>query len=372
MYLRLLETRRAQGFTVAQIAFSGSATIAESSIIWPRLGSAWVRPWQEADRYITLANEHGLLVAMALGFHKRLDRFSQGELETMWRYAIARWGAYAVTWLVVGEYNLDNNPARTAKALALGRFIKRTDPFHRAMTIHPWTFAQESHQAWGEPWLDFIMTQGGHGPLIPLAAYAALDTARPPRPFVEGEARYEGIQGKSARDVRAAAYRAMQSGAAGYSYGAHGLWYPTQSGDDHRFYEYGPSRPWWEALAMPGSEEMGFLRHFYESLDWSSLEPRPGAAGTSDDAPVVLARSNQRFVVYFQTTHGENATLRGCLPDGRYHGYWFDPRIGTWRPYRGLLQADATGALVLPKRPTTDDWLFVLDTEGLAVHVQHR
>ena len=73
--------------------------------------------------------------------------------------------------------------------------------------------------------------------------------------------------------VRHNAYKAINGGSFGYTYGAHGLWYPTQDEKDERFKEWGAPIPWWKALQMPGSQQMKHLRAFYENVDWWRLEP---------------------------------------------------------------------------------------------------
>ena len=150
------------------------------------------------------------------------------QLKGLWRYVVARYGAYAVTWLICGEYNQNggDQAGRVAKTLALGAFIKEQDPYKRAMTVHPWWHAGDKRQAWEQPWYDFIMLQGahaGHGNVPPTAIYRDAWKHQPPRPVLEAECNYEGIYaGKANRehtpeDVRRVAYHAIQAGSFGYT-----------------------------------------------------------------------------------------------------------------------------------------------------------
>jgi hypothetical protein len=158
-------------------------------------------------------------------------------------------------------------------------------------------------------------------------------------------------------DVRRSAYRAIQAGCFGYSYGAQGLWYPTQNAQDKTFSNYGTSLPWRESARRPGAEQMGILRRFYESVEWWRLEPKPvrvAASVPEADRPLAQAAARELYVVYFP----ENFPLRQSAVLDEAHGSfsaeWYDPRTGETRKV-----ARTTGPQ-LPPRPDSQDWLLVL------------
>ena len=198
MFKALIDKRRQQGFTVVHMAFLGKGwTPRLDALIASRRRPGWnVDFWPAVDRYFDYANDAGLVPVVGMTW--QIERHSLEDWKFIWRYFVARYGAHCVTWLVCGEYNLDQpgQAERIARVLALGAFIKECDPYKRAMTVHPWWHGGDRHQAWNEPWYDFIMLQGGHpghGSVPPASIYR--DAWAHGKPVIEGECNYEGIYG---------------------------------------------------------------------------------------------------------------------------------------------------------------------------------
>jgi hypothetical protein len=373
MYKTLIDTRAGQGYTVVQWAFQGS--IEKSSTVntvtdFGILGRIDPAYWQNVDRYVDYANQAGIIPVIGLAFHSGFERLDLEQWQFLWRYVIARYGAHAITWLIGGEYNADigRPEQRVPMVLELGQYIKDTDPYKRAMTVHPWWYQGDRRQAWDQPWYDFIMLQGGHDTYPSASVYLEAYNSPDPKPVLEGECNYEGIHAMTAADVRAVAYCAMQSGSFGYTYGAHGLWYPTQDETDKTFDEWGKPIPWWEALAMPGGEQMGYLRAFYESVGWWALVPRPDAVsmppGYELRRVLVRAEEDRTFVVYFPRALPEtmDIVLQGPEPGASYAAVWNDPRTAETIFLSPPLVAGKDGVR-LPGRPDRQDWLLVLRKE---------
>lgn len=364
MFRTLIDVRRREGYTVVELGFhgSGNETLARDPQQWSEPA---IRYWREVDRYIAVANQAGLMPA--IGFPRDIyKRNSQEALKRLWRYVIARYGAHAVGWLVANEYNKGNTPALTANVMAMGQYIKEYDPYHRALSIHPAIYREDGRQAWGQPWYDFIMLQGGHGGPPPVSFYAEGYGYRYTKPMLESECNYEGIHHINAEGVRLAAYRAIQSGSFGYTYGAQGLWYPTQNEQDAKFKEWGDPVPWWKALDLPGGRQMQYLRSAYESAEWWKLEPRPDAVSLpypmgEKYRVLVKAEGSRIFAVYFPggTDQRARAVLAGAAPGASYSVAWFNPRTGEKRSSTEILSAQRA-ALILPARPDRGDWLLVL------------
>ena len=352
-FQHLIDHRAAQGFSVAHMAFlnSGDMTDPDGDPVYGR----------EMAYYMAYANDAGIIPVIGLTFHSGMDQRSLTEWQRLWRHVIARIGAYGVTWLITGEYNADNGPLeeRIPKVMALGQYIKDTDPYHRAMTVHPWAQSVDSRDAWEAPWYDFIMLQGGHGGVPGVEVYENARGHLPTRPVVEGECRYDHIRGFSDADVREAAYRALQAGCFGYTYGAHGIWYPTQNSEDDRFWQdWGVSPPWWEALLYPGGDQMGYLRHLYTSLEWWRMAPVAGGASRGD--VLVLADDASVFLLRLPAGIGPATpvTLQGAEP-GRYRATWFNPRTGVLSALPAALNS-VGGSLSLPVRGDDQDWMLLL------------
>lgn len=137
MYKRLIDTRREQHFSVVHMAFLGESGVNGA---YTDLFAGKVSPdyWDMVDLYINYSNEAGIVPVIGMGFHSGLDKPTLAQLQVLWSYVLARYGAHAVTWLICGEYNQNNPPERVEKILKLGQFIKDHDPYRRAMTVHPW------------------------------------------------------------------------------------------------------------------------------------------------------------------------------------------------------------------------------------------
>lgn len=334
MYLHLLKRRQQQGFTTVHMAFLGDiggVNPFANAARGPGLDPAY---WQTVDRYVQAANDHGLIPVIGLGWAGR--PLSTEDWQSLWRHVIARLGAHAVTWLVCGEYNVRGAEDRVAETLKLGRYIKQTDPWRRAMTIHPWWFGGDQRQAWDEDWLDFIQFQGGHGELPPVELYRDTFARSPARPLLEAECRYEGIHAFTDRDVREAAWRAVMNGSCGFTYGSHGLWYPTQDERDRKHAEWGNPTPWWLAAERPGAAQLGHLRRILESVDWWRLRPRPDFLTAEPDPAGVVPLHD--LVSRFGEAKAENA-------------HW--QRVGAGEPARIELHPNATGDARLVFPPLT-------------------
>jgi hypothetical protein len=375
MYKHLIDVRAGQGYSAIHMAFlnSGGGTGTFTELFEKKFNAAY---WDMVDRYIQYANEKGIVPVIGLGFHHGLDAPTLPQLQRLWGYFVARYGAYAVTWLISGEYNLDTgkdelrkqkDADRVKKVLALGQFLKNSDPYHRAMTVHPWYFISDKRQAWDAPWYDFIMLQGSHileGP--PPKFYREIYARANPKPLLEGECTYEHIGNFDAAVVRHNAYKAIQCGSCGFTYGAHGLWYPTQDEKDTKFSEWGKPVPWWEAIAFEGGAQMKHLRAVYESVEWWKLRPvETDKALELDHKPksawqeITIKADEQRvYVIYIPDKQEAGLRMRFTGDDAgrKYQVTIVDPRTGERRD-GGTIQGERA---LLPALVREKDWVIIL------------
>ncbi|MHB1769373.1 MAG: apiosidase-like domain-containing protein, partial [Phycisphaerae bacterium] len=398
MYKALVNKRQSQGFTIAQMAFMGSLGAHQDIGSFMSLldgGTFDMTYWRKVDNYINYANNAGIVPAIALGFHMLASPHAvetTAKWKFLWRYFVARYGAYAVTWLITGEYNIPH--ANVAQVLGLGAYIKKCDPYKRAMTVYPWWYGGDKHQAWSQPWYDFIMLQGAHqnSPGTVPPTYIYTQGWNYGKPVIEGEARYEFIRSFKTSDTRRAAWHAIQAGCCGYTYGANGLWYPTQGPSDHLFWKsWGKSKPWWVAMNYPGAQQMAYMKKFYDSIAWWKTQPRPGAVEMAiplSDSLTPLARSELQghrpsfpflgdsfqplarsdadealYVIWFPEGSDAKAAATLILMNNQrqfhYHAQWFNPRTGK---HEFLVQTLLVtyGICSLPKRPDDYDWVLLL------------
>jgi uncharacterized protein DUF4038/collagenase-like protein with putative collagen-binding domain len=226
---------------------------------------------------------------------------------------------------------------------------------------------------------------GGHfsPPVLALStSYEFAYNSLPTRPMVDAESAFEGILGYGgspnqpvgAEQTRRAAYYSIQLGGFGYTYGAHGLWYPTQSETDDRYWtDWGVSPPWWVAMELPAGAQMQYLRKLYESVEWWTLEPRyDGVARTDGTAaedwfqPRAKAKGDELYLVWFPYGHDASAAYtlrRQSIEQETFDAKWFDPQTGVFTVREPVSCAGAD--CELPSRPNSADWVLVL-TKTLA------
>jgi hypothetical protein len=235
------------------------------------------------------------------------------------------------------------------------------------------------------------MLQTGHTTLNRNYELVAADYARTPvKPVVDGEGGYEGIgdyQEKQltiqAHDVRRIAYCALFAGAAGYAYGAQGLYgYRDSTGGRRGGSPANRAASLKEAMQLPGATQMLHLRALLESRPMLRLIPDQwllveDPMGTIDRMQACRASDGSYAFVY--TASGR--TLRVRLRDKIYtkitgdliKAWWYDPRKGTSTligeypraQFKLLDEVEAYGTLGLEFTPPTsgpgNDWVLVLD-----------
>lgn len=112
----------------------------------------------------------------------------------------------------------------------------------------------------------------------------------------------------------------------------------------------GIAKPWFDAMKLPGSQQMKFLHEFFASMKWWELRPDASLVETQsgDPAKFIAAAKTLRgdtAVVYFPA--GGEVTIKALTP-----AEWFDPRTGQWQA------ANKEGDNF--RAPTTQDWLLKL------------
>ena len=161
--------------------------------------------------------------------------------------------------------------------------------------------------------------------------------------------------------VRHNAYKAMQCGSFGYTYGSHGLWYPNQNAEDQKFDNWGKPVPWWGSTSTAG-------RRTDETP--SGVLTSRSTGGNLPHVPTPLApratcwfapRAPKPFLLYFIANGkvADNARLRHVATGTSYEGTWFNSRTGEKIKRAAAIVADPTG-LRLPSPPDKQDWMLIL------------
>lgn len=382
-----VDRRVAQGFTVYQsnlMSFGGDWT---NLGLWDR-ATGIVNPdafREVVDPRMAYVADAGLVNALGIAWYRAIEEDADVDrFERLARYLVARYGSYPVVWTLAGEvagYDPELRDFQIAswRRVALAIQDAEAGGYEQLQTAHLTAERPIASYYQGEGWLDFTLSQFGHGDLdMGAGHYDSHLAAFPDVPVIEGESMYEGLTSvesvarRTVDDtmVRQIAYRAIQSGCAGYTYGAQGCW------NDAWDYGLGATHwgdlPWYLGVDLPGADQMAHLRSFYEGHAWSTLRPAPDVFHSTSWVNGVLYRplatadrERRVVVVFFGETYrdGEGIASLVGLTAPAYRVRWFDPRTGEY-----LLIADEVvpldGSIAIPDKPDARDWLAVAEGIG--------
>jgi hypothetical protein len=381
-----LADRAAKKFTVIQISVAGFDALKKMFV-----DGDPARPSEEYFRFLDYvvrkAESLGLYVALAPmwsnGYVRpELNVLNDATAFSYGKYLGTRYRDTSVIWILGGDFfatGFEDIWRRMAAGLTEG------DGGVHLRTYHPKSPRSSAQWFHAEKWLDFNMLQTGHTTLNRNYDLVAEDWARVPvKPVVDGEGGYEGIADGlapgltiAAHDVRRIAYSAIFAGAAGYTYGGHGVWGyrsnpataappPQPAGAPNR---HGPAPPWKEALQLPAGRQMQYLRALMESRPMLVRIPDQwlianDPLGTTER--MEACRGSDGSYAFIYTATGRKLKIR--LIDGPYpklsgktiRGWWYDPRLGTSTAI-GEFEKTGFKDFTPPSSGPGNDWVLVLD-----------
>jgi len=358
-FQHVVHDRKAKGFTVYQMYPN-----VQADHYWSG-DHAGLDPARFRDVFDPMMDhlaENGFVVALGLGHWAAPKRMKAEDLKLFARYVVARYGAHPVVWITAQEADMNNQVAGVWKAVA--EEIRRADGYPHPLSYHQRAGATTTW--WDEPWHDWACTQGGHR-LQSQNHYRRFWSRQPPKPWLEGESRYEGMRAcggpHSTADVRRAAWKSILCGSLGYTYGASGVWLFGSDAERVKASRW-IDHVWHEGMDLPGSTQVGHLKRFFLSINgWHRLGPRWsdeawGEWGRREET-VIATVGHRAFVVYFYGPDTSTGTLKGLAPETTYTARWFDPRRGTYKAIAdGIKSSD--GAWRVPDRPDRQDWVLIV------------
>ena len=294
----LAKDRQGKGFTVVQLvaglypdmaAFDARGA-SESGFPWEANFTS-INPafFDEADARIAHLVELGICPCIVGAWGYYLQWLGPEKMKQHWRHLMARWGAYPVVWVAAGEqmmpWYLSENRVPEAAALKQAwsdviRTMRETNGFDRLITTHP---QQSARSCVDDPHLlDFEMQQTGHGSNTARQAEQATEGwhAQPLMPVISGESRYEALDitpKVTTTDARQAFWAHwLNSGGAGHTYGANGVWQVNRENDPFGNSPGGATwgaLPWREAMELPGSSQLALAKALLLTLPWHQLAP---------------------------------------------------------------------------------------------------
>ncbi len=317
---QLATDRKEKGFTVIQIVAGlypdmhpfDPRGANEAGFPW-ETNYARIRPqyFDAADQRLGYLVDQGLSPCIVGAWGYFMPWMGVAKMKSHWRYLIARYGAWPVTWCAAGEANLPwyqakgfpyDDRKQVTDWTEVMAYIRATDPYHRPLTIHPTGIGRLSarHATDKPSLLDFDMLQTPHGTreAVPITITTVRESyADMPRmPVIDGEASYEMLGDSLPTEwTRRMFWICMMNGAAGHTYGANGIWQCNRKGQPHGPSPTAGSPPtgygvisWDEAMNLPGSRQVGLGKKLLEQYPWQDFKPHPEWASFASESRVSL------------------------------------------------------------------------------------
>lgn len=168
-------------------------------------------------------------------------------------------------------------------------------------------------------------------------------------------------------------WTSILSGAAGFTYGANGIWQIETRQKPYGQSPWGGNYgniPWEDACQLPGSKHLGLAKGLLQRYPWWQFEPhqewvRPAGTPTSLNGLFAAGIPGRVRVIYFYNPRWSPGaySVEGLESGVRYKAFFWDPRSASTHDL-GTVVADPSGSWPIPLEPTMADWLLVLD--GLA------
>ncbi len=361
--------------------------------------------FEALDQRLGAVWQAGLAVGAHPTWFGKLNCFFGFESATrISSYLAVRYGAYNALWSLSGEYQYAMKDCQWTEEQfsELGRAVAAHNPYQHPLSIHPsgrtdWPAPhnrQSSIAFNNSTWLDHHWLQTGQKSpdilLIPVRL-AEVRALTPTRPAFLAESFYERASDEEhAYHTRWQCWTAMLSGAAGYGYGAFGVWNFYDPNDPNG--ETGKftveTIPWTQAWQLQGSSQIGAAHQLLSSLPWWQLSPTRCKVSASDISPSNVAllmtaiiaspddcsasettmpvgahSPNGDWIVYFPRNEhqcelrlGDHGEFEATGPEA---AYWYNPRSAERISVVPSQFDNRTGVILAT--PTNDDWVFVLE-----------
>lgn len=324
--------------------------------------------WQKWDRLLDAARARDMAISVIFyvdGSRPGVDPFGRAGMggddeQRYYRYAIARFGAYAnVMWDLANEYRLFRDDAWAGK---MGAFVKQRDPYRHLTSTH----GHEDFRFRTSPWADFALYQswdehGGYDFMVKNRA----EQARTGRviPQINEEYGYEDHYPQGWGENRIAPARSAESRVrlaweiylgGGYqttgerANSEQGGGWLNGRGDD----------------AMTMLELYGHIYDFFTGIRWWELQPSadlvaavsPHPKSSGRNLPRTFAACNPAGdLAAIYVRDGGIVTVKSDLLKDQLKPLWFSPRDGGMRNARALRPH-------VYRTPTAEDWVLLFRT----------
>jgi hypothetical protein len=383
-----LSNRAEKGFTVIQavvLSDIDGLDIPNANGDLPLIEKDPLRPneayFRHVDALVERAEQLGLFIGMlptwgAYWKTKRPKRliFTPENARKFGQFLGSRYIDSPIIWILGGDQNIDNDrERRIIEAMAAG--LKEGDDGNHLITYHPRGPGFSSDFFHRAEWLDFNMFQSSHGAHDhDNGLFAEHDySLTPPKPTLDGEARYEtipagfyfkGLNNQDRMDdydCRQAAYWSLLAGACGHTYGDNNIWQMWEPGKEPIL---SAAVPWTVAMDHPGAFQMGLVRKLFESRPFQKLVPDQSLicdGPLTGGAKIRAAVASDGSFALIYSPRGERFTLdKNCIHGSRTNEIWFDTRYGI--AYT-IHSPDTKGfqTFTPPTSGRGNDWILIIE-----------
>ncbi|MGA2231785.1 MAG: glycoside hydrolase family 140 protein, partial [Tepidisphaeraceae bacterium] len=387
-----LDDRKAKGFNVVQgvIALWDANTYKNPDGQLPfvdrDLGKINVAFYKNVDSILDKVQAHGMYMAVLPYWHKNAgDRLgAEGipeKMEAYCKFLAERYAKRNVFWILggdstaAGEAGVKIQHVTDLEAQGLIDGAKAVGVDKIMISYHPTGSQSSSFWFQERPWLDFNSIQSGHFIDTHDFQIVAKDYAKTPvKPTLDMEPGYENITDRlvgtpgarriQAVDVRRSAYLDVFAGTVGLTYGQGEVYGFAKGGSVTT--RWGTAMSWKEALKLPASGQVQFIRDLIESRP--ELERVP-------DQDLIVGDNSARAVEHFAAMRGSDGTYAfvyipankqtvtvntKLLSGATLRAWWYDPRMGTASQIDEAARTDSR-QFTAPSVGPDDDWVLVLD-----------
>jgi hypothetical protein len=337
--------------------------------------------FEHVDYVVNKANELGMFVGMLPTWGDKFNRqwgvgpviFNAENAYEYGKYIGNRYKEKQIIWILGGDRN-PNGEGHMSIIRSMAKGIREMIGKTQLITYHPMGGSNSAMWFHNDEWLDLNMFQSGHGEVnnqnykITAHIYNLPTT----KPVLDGEPCYEDhpINWNGANgwfdefDSRRAGWWSMLAGACGHTYGNHNIWQMWQPGLE----PISAARtPWYEALDYPGAFQAGYMREFFEKLDWQKLQPMNEIikfGPNTNGKEIMVAATEDKSLLVTYSPYGMDFQLDLTdLSSERISMSWYSPRNNTYISSKDIELKD----IILFDPPSDpgigNDWILLLETE---------
>jgi len=345
-----LDARKSHGHNTIHTALLGKLEGYPHPRDWTTtINLNWMR---EAEKCIQYSHDIGMIFMLDMGNWEGLAQSQTFDIQQMkYKYAMARWGAYAILWEAWHEFDhpAKNQPALQNAAMAVAEYIDSIDPYNRPVALF------DTHNAfgdtrtgphWNKSWLGFILNQiGVNDPYgYNNTKLEHINDNSYGNPVVGAEGRWDTPT--TGDHTLYQFIRTIMWGGAGYLNFAEGAWIGRESSTDSKWAEWEmepnktepPYPTLQDAMSYPGgSVWLNHVREFFEEEKWYKFDYKGLVNGslTGDDTSILYMEQASgatpvKYIVFFpkgQNTRSVNIST-GVQPGMTYEVSWYEATTG--------------------------------------------